>query len=228
MNRISSVLTLHYRDKWTWFYIPAIILFSIFAVNLIVGFLVNSDEVVYTGGASSIFIYLFVTGIIVVAKTFPFAIGMSMRRVDYFIGSAAAGAISSTLFAALILFMAQLENQSNGWGNRLHFFHFPYINDGTVMEQFALYVIFFLHFFSLGFLIASFAKRFGSKGMFIASTAILLIGSFAIYLIHSFELWGSIFSWFAGQTAVQIAYWLIPFVLFYLLASFLLLRRASV
>ena len=36
MNRISSVLKLHYRDKWSWIYIPALILFSSFAVNLIV------------------------------------------------------------------------------------------------------------------------------------------------------------------------------------------------
>ena len=109
----------------------------------------------------------------------------------------------------------------------LHFFHFPYVNDGTVIEQFSMYLILFLHLFFLGFLIASFAKRFGGKGMFIASIAILLIGSVAIYLIHSFSLWSNIFSWFGGQTAVQIAYWLIPFVLFYLLVSFLLLRERA-
>ena len=118
MNRISGVLTLHYRDKWAWFYIPAIILFSSFAVNLIVSFLVTSQEAFYTGGITSIFIYLFVTGIIVVTKTFPFAVGMSIRRIDYFIGSAVMGTIASTAFATLIFLMAQLENQTNGWGNR--------------------------------------------------------------------------------------------------------------
>lgn len=228
MNRIASVLTLHYRDKWSWIYIPAIILFSSFAVNLIVSYLVPSQEAIYTGGISSIFIYLFVAGIIVVAKTFAFAIGMSIRRIEYYIGSVAIGAISSVVFATLIFLMGQLENQLNGWGNNLHFFYFPYLNDGTLLEQFSIGLIVFLHCFFLGFLISSFAKHFGSKGMLISSMAFLLIGSIAVYLIHSFELWWNIFSWFAGKTAVQIAFWLIPFVLFYLLASFLLLRRTSV
>ena len=116
MNRISSVLTLHYRDKWSWFYIPSIILFSSFAVNLIVSFLVTSQGAFYTGGVTSIFIYLFVAGIIVVTKTFPFAIGMSIRRVDYFTGSVVMGAIVSIVFATLIFLMAQLENQSNWLG----------------------------------------------------------------------------------------------------------------
>jgi hypothetical protein len=228
MNRISGVLTLHYRDKWSWIYIPAIILFSSFAVNLIIGFLVPTQVAIYTGGVSSIFIYLFVAGIIVVAKTFPFAVGMSIRRVDYFIGTVMIGAISSFVFSLLIFLMGQLENRSNGWGNRLHFFYFPYLNDGTLVEQFGIYMILFLHLFFLGFLIASFAKRFGRKGMFISTTAFLLIGSIIFYLIHFFELWGNIFSWFIDKTAIQISIWLLPFVLFYLLASFLLLRKTSV
>ena len=80
MNRISGVLKLHSRDKWSWIYIPAIILFSSFVVNLTVSYLFMNQEDMYTGGLTSIVIYLFVAGIIVVGKTFPFAIGMSIRR----------------------------------------------------------------------------------------------------------------------------------------------------
>ena len=228
MNRISGVLKLHSRDKWGWIYIPCIILFSSFAVNFLVSFLLTSTEEFYTGGVSSIFVFLFVIGIIVVARTFPFAVGMSIRRTDYFIGSVVMGTIASIAYSMLIFLMAQVENLTNGWGNRLHFFSFPYLNDGTATEQLSMYFILFLHMFFLAFLIASFAKRFGLTGMLIASIASMLIGSLAVYLVHSYKLWGNIFSWFGGQTAVEIAYWLIPFVLFYLLASFLLLRRASV
>jgi hypothetical protein len=228
MNRTSSVLTLHSRDKWSWIYVPALILFSSFAVNLIVGYSITSQEAFYTGGITSIFIYLFVAGIIVVTKTFPFAVGMSIRRFDYFIGTIAMGTIVSIAYTLLIFLMAQLENQLNGWGNSVHFFHFPYVNDGTFVEQLSLYMIFFLHLFFLGLLIGSYAKRFGGKGMLIASLAFVLISSVAVYLVSSYENWSSVFSWFAGQTAVQIAYWLIPFVLIYLVVSFLLLRRASV
>ncbi|MBS4224093.1 hypothetical protein [Lederbergia citrea] len=227
MNRVSGVIKLHYRDKWSWMYIPALILFSSFAVNLIISFLIPNQDM-YTGGVSSVFIFIFVAGILVVAQTFPFAIGISIRRTDYFIGSAAVGTIASILFGSLIFLMALLEEQSNGWGTKLHFFHFPYLNDGTSLEQLSIYIILFLYMFSLGFLISSFARRFGKKGMFILSMVFLLVGSIAVFLLHQYEAWWIISSWFASQTAVQLAYWLIPFVLINLLASYLFLRRATV
>ncbi|MFJ5713067.1 hypothetical protein [Neobacillus sp. NPDC093127] len=228
MKRIPGVLKLHYRDKWGWIYIPAIILFSSFAVNLIISFLVTSQKGIYTGGVSSIFIYTFVAGIAVVAKPFTFAIEMSIRRIDYFIGSTLIGTINSTLIASLVLLLALLEKQTNGWGTRLHFFHLPYVNDGTLLEQFILYMILLLNLFFLGFIISSFARRFGGKGMFISSLAFLLIGSILFFYMNQYEVWSSIFSWFTSRTAVQIAYWLVPFTLLYLLGSYRLLRKAVI
>ncbi len=124
--------------------------------------------------------------------------------------------------------MGQLENQLNGWGNELYFFHFPYLNDGTVLEQIGIFMILFLYLFFLGFMITSYVKRFGRRGVFIGSTAILVIGSVAVYLMHAYSLWTNIFDWIGGQTAIQIAYWHIPFLLIYVVTSFLFLRKASV
>ena len=134
--------------------------------------MITSQEEFYTGGVTSIFIYLFVRGLLVVAKTFPFAIGMSIRRIDYFIGTAAMGVIVSIVFGSLIFLYRLLENQTNGWGTTLHFFHFPYVNDGTALEQFSMYMIIFAHLFFLGFLIMSFAQRFGGKGMIISAVGL--------------------------------------------------------
>lgn len=229
MRAISSVLTLQSRDKLGWIYIPLTILLMSYAGNLTVSFLISSEVDNYNvGGVLSIFMYFFVAGIIVVATSFPFAIGMSIRRVDYFIGTALMATISTSAFTLLIVLVGQLENLLNGWGNERYFFHFPYLNDGTVLEQIATFMILFLYLFFLGFMITSYVKRFGRKGIFIGLTGFLLIGSVAVYLFHVYSLWNYIFDWLFGQTAAQIAYWHIPFLLFYVLASFLLLRRASV
>ena len=229
MSAISSVLTLQFRDKLGWIYVPLIILIMNFAINLTVSFFIPTEGNIYSiGVVLSIFIYFFIVGIIVVATSFPFAIGMSIRRVDYFFGTALTATISISAFTFLIVLMGQLENQLNGWGNELYFFHFPYLNDGTVLEQIGIFMILFLYLFFLGFMITSYVKRFGRRGVFIGSTAILLIGSVAVYLMHAYSLWTTIFDWIVGQTAIQIAYWHIPFLLIYVVASFLFLRRASV
>ena len=229
MSAISSVLTLQSRDKLGWIYIPLIIVIMNFVINLTVSFFIPNEGNSYSiGVVLSIFIYFFIVGIIVVATSFPFAIGMSIRRVDYFIGTALTALISISAFTLLIVLMGQLENQLNGWGNEHYFFHFPYLNDGTVLEQIGIFLILFLYLFFLGFMLTSFVKRFGRRGVFIGSTTILVIGSVAAYLMHAYSLWTNIFDWVGGLTAAQIAYWHIPFLLFYVLASFLFLRKASV
>lgn len=227
MNRIANVVALHYRDKWTWIYTPAILLISLFAVNLFISLLVPSDGKVYTGGLSSPFVYLLIIGIVMIVKTFPFAVGMSIRRIDFFIGSVAMGAITSFILSILIVVMAQLEGR-NGWGDQLHFFNFPFINSGSLLDQFLIYMISFLFLFSIGIFIASFSKRFGGAGMLVGSLGTVLVGSVAVYLVHQLGLWRDIFSWFIGKTAVGIAFWLLPFIVIYLVFTFLFLRRANV
>ncbi|RWR13511.1 hypothetical protein QNH23_18085 [Siminovitchia fortis] len=226
---IQSVLHIHRKDKWGWLYIPSIILSSSFFVHLIVSLLINNDEAFYTGGITSIFVYAFVMGILVVVQSFPFAIGMSVTRKDYFFGTVLMGLAACFILGALIRIFTSIENRTSGWGNRFHFFYFPYLNDGTsFFQQLIMYVILFSFLFFLGFLIASFARRFGVKGMMILSLAVLLIGSVIVLLFHQFHVWPDIFKWFSNQTAVGLSYRLIPVVLFSMAASYLLLRKVSV
>lgn len=228
MNNVQSVLKIHNRDKWSWIYIPAMILFSSFLVNLIVSYSISSVEKFYTGGITSIFIYIFVAGILTVAQTFPFALGMSIRRNDFFIGTSLMGISASIVIGLLILIFSIIEKQSDGWGTGLHFFYFPYINDGNPLQQLTIYILLFACLFFFGFTIASFARRFGGKGMFILAITSLLLGSVAVLLCTYYQVWTDIFQWITNHTAIQLALWLIPFVLFYLVASFLLLRKATV
>ncbi|MHC0036416.1 hypothetical protein [Pseudoneobacillus sp. C159] len=82
---INGVLKMYLRDKWAWFFIPTIILTSVFILNFIVSLFISNDEKFYTGGISYIFVYMLVMGIIVVTQTFPYAIGMSVRRTEQII-----------------------------------------------------------------------------------------------------------------------------------------------
>lgn len=226
---IQSVISIHRADKWIWLYIPSLILSSSFLFTLIVSLLINNDEKFYSGSVTSIFVYVFVLGIIVVTQYFTFAVGMSVTRRDYFFGTALMGLAASFILGTLMCIFAFLENMSNGWGNRFHFFHFPYLNDGTsFFEQLLMYVILFAFLFFLGFLISSYARRFGGKGMLLLSLAVLLISSVVVLLFHHFHVWADIFRWFSSQTAVGLSYWLLPFILISMVISFLLLRKASI
>ncbi|MBS4219692.1 hypothetical protein KHA96_15365 [Bacillus sp. FJAT-49711] len=226
---IQSVLKMHRRDKWGWFLIPNIIVFSVFIVNLIVSFFITPEEAYYTGGGFSyLFVYMLIAGILVMAQTFPYAISMSVRRTDFFIGTAVMGSIMSFFYAILLLICSVVEKWTIGWGGKFHFFHFPYLNDGTLLEQFVIYFILLLNVFFLGLMISSFTRRFGKKGLFIAAIALLLIASVAALLVTYYEHWMDMIHWIIDHTAVQLSYWLIIPTLIYFVFSYLFLRRATV
>ncbi|MEH7276724.1 hypothetical protein [Neobacillus vireti] len=225
---IQGVLKMYSRDKWAWFFIPNMILFSVFLLNFIVSLLISSNVMMYTGGVSYIFFYMLVMGIMVVTQTFPYAIGMSIRRTDYFLGTVVMAVAVNVLFGIMLVFFSVIENATNGWGGRFHFFHFPYFNDGSILEQLTMYVILLINLFCMGLLISSTARRFGAKGLVIAVISVLLILSVVALLVTYYSVWLDIFHWFASYTAVQIAYWLIIPTIVYMLLSFALLRRATV
>jgi len=226
--KIQSVLKIHSQDKWAWFFTPNIMIMSVFLLNVIISLLFIDDKGSFTVGISYLVIYMFVMGILVVTQTFPYVIGMSIRRTDYFFGTVVMAIAVNICYGTLLLILTTIESVTNGWGLKMTFFHFPYLNDGTILEQLTIYVILLMHFFFLGFLFSSLGYRYGKKGMFIiALVAILLMSILSVFLTYQ-GYWMDIFRWIASHTAVEIAYWLIIPTLLYMFLPYKLLRRAII
>ena len=227
MNRVQVTMKMHFKDKWTWFFNPWIILAISFLINLAIGYL--SEEIIYSGGLSSIYIFFMISGILTLAKTFPYAIGMGLRRTDFFLGTAAAVTLVSAVSAVLIFLLSVIEkDMTGGWGADVHYFHLPYLNDGNVFEQLWIYFIVMVNMFFLGFAICSMFMRFGSKGMYI-----FFIGLSVFFMIGSFiatrnQWWEDISHWIGKQTAFELGLWMVPLTLVYALVSFLLIRRTTI
>jgi hypothetical protein len=87
MNRIANVLRLHIRGWHYWLLVPLSIVLSSFVINLIISVILGGKTAIYTGGLSSIYIYMLVLGSLTVKETFAFALGFSVRRRDYYLGT---------------------------------------------------------------------------------------------------------------------------------------------
>lgn len=230
MNRTIGVLKMHCRDKWSWLYIPWIVCLSSFLVNLIIGYTMSSQEEIYTGGVSSIFIYLFVIGIVMPPQTFAFALGMGVRRKDYFLGTTVMAMLFSVGSSVLLLLLSQIEQGTNQWGVGLHFFNLPFINEGSLFIQWLTFTLLFLCLFFGGLLIASVYRKFGKNGMFVFFGAILLVFLVAPLLITYFEGWDDIGRWILASfhSMNDFAPWLLLKAAIMALASYLLLLRSTV
>lgn len=227
MNHTVGMLKMHFKDKWLWLFMPWLILLSSFSVNVIIAFFI--DEPMYTGGLASLFIYMLIIGSVVLVQTFPFALGFSQRRTDYFIGTSFMAIIISAVFSLLLFLLSITEgNLTGGWGLELYFFHLPYLNDGTGFEQLWMYFVSILHMFYSGFIISSIFRRFGRNGLFIFAAVMFILISVCSLLLTYNQRWGHIISWITDHTAFELALWTMPLTILYALLSFGMLRRSTV
>lgn len=225
MNRMLVVTKIHAKDKLSWFYLPWIIMGASFAVNLVLSYIM--EEPLYTGGLASIFIYVLIAGIGTVMQTFPFSLGLSVRRTDYVAGTAAMMVLYSACISLLLLGLEYVEKLTGHWGSELYFFD-PFAGRMTPLEQFTLSFVTLLHLFYFGFVIASVYRRFGRNGMSVLMLASFLLASVCSVLASYLGWWIDIFGWFGKQTFTGYVLWQLPFIFVYMLASYLMLRRASV
>jgi len=226
MNRIVGVMKMHSRDRWTAYIVPGIVLFSSFIVNLIIASVLT--EPLYTGGLSSIYVFVLVAGITALTNTFPYALGMSIRRMDYFWGTTAMAVVSSAITGLLLWTLSIVENALDGWATNLYFFHVPYLTDGNLAEQMLVFFMPLLHMYAMGFIIASIYRRFGRNGMYVFFLALFLIFSLGGFVLTYYGLWVDAFGWMANLTAFEYALWLIPLTALFFVLSYALLRKATV
>lgn len=226
MNRISAVIKMHLRDKFTWFALPWIILLCSFSVNLFISFL--TEEPIYTGGLASIFIYMLVAGIITVAQTFPFALSIGLRRTDYFMGTAATILAGSAITSIVLFLFALMENGLGGWGTDLHFFDLPYLSDGPALGQLWIFFILLVHTFFAGFSMSSLHRRFGSKGLYSFFIGVLVVSTVLGFVCTQYEWWDNIFGWINDNTALELSLWVGFLAVVYALISYALLRKATI
>ncbi len=226
MNRISVVMKMYVKDKTTWFIMPWSILSLIFVVNWIISSVL--DHPLYTGGFSYFFIYFMVLGITSLVFTFPFALSFSVRRKDFFLGTAAMSIGVSAISAFIFTLLAIVEKTLSGWGSELHFFNLPYLNDGSLLEQFWVFFATLLHLYFLGAVIAGVYVRYSGRGVYILMTILLLISTICTFFATRLGWWIDIFHWLKTHTAFELASWMGLIAVFYALITYLLLRRATV
>ena len=228
MNRIVNVLRLHLKGWLFWFLVPLSIVLSSFVINLIIAAILGGKTSIYTGGLSSIYIYMMVIGAVVVKDTFSFALGFSVRRRDYYLGTLIMAVAACAVLAFLLWLLSLVEAYLiPGWGVNLHFFHLPYLNDGPLAGQLWIYFVVMLCMFWLGAAPACVFQRFRSIGLYSLAAVMLLPATVVGFAATRFNWWGTIFGWFAHQSAFDLASWTLPIVAVCALASYAFLRRAA-
>ncbi|MBD2847025.1 hypothetical protein IDH44_17645 [Paenibacillus sp. IB182496] len=226
MNRTTRIMQMHLRDKWSWFLIPSMIVGISFSINLLISLFMT--EPLYTGGIASVFVYIFVIGILVVPQTFPLAIGLGTTRGDYYRGTALTGLAFGAMTAIVLLALGWLERLTDAWGTDFHFFALPYVAEGNALAVVAQYFLIYMFLFFWGMFIASTFRRFGVKSLLYSLLIAIVVGTVAGFLALRFAWWEAIFEWFATHSLLVVSLWTLPLTLVLAIAAYGMLRKSVV
>lgn len=164
MNRIAGVMSTHFAGRWM-LALGWLIMLPSFLLHLAIAVIVGYEQAFYVGGTAALYLTTFIMGVTSLIQTFPFALGLSASRRDYFLGTVGTYALVSAVSAVVLIILTVIEKQLDGWGEHLYFFNLPWLNDGTVLQQlFATFVVLELFYFS-GFTIGAIYQRFGLRGL---------------------------------------------------------------
>lgn len=230
MKRTLDVARLH-TVAWPliigW---PIAVLFIAFVISYTIFALVptTDDEYNFTGAVFSM--YGFAVGFYLqaVTQTFPFAMGVSVTRKEFFTASALVGVAQSAVLATIVYVLSIIEAATGGFGVKLRMFGIVrYATDNPAVQWLGIFATLLL-VASVGLALGVVYQRYRVNGIFaISLTAIVLLGGAAILV--TWQHWWTNVGHFFVDTPSVVLLGVIPLVLSALFgaAAWTGLRRAT-
>ncbi|GGF11276.1 ABC transporter permease [Subtercola lobariae] len=241
--RAINVLRLHLTNKWTTLGTPLLILTFIFAVNYVIWLLIYTstpeaartaaggnqyvEGTQYSGSTFYIFIYMLVIAIQVVLRTFPFALGFSITRRDFYLGTALLFGVLAAIYSVILTIMSYIEEATTGWGLGGHMFSTVWFGTGSLGQRLSSEFFAFLFFFFVGAAISTVYLRWRATGMIVLWGSIVLIGVAAAALITFANGWPAVGTWFLNAGVYGVVLWSLVITVISAFFGFRILRRAT-
>jgi hypothetical protein len=200
-NRLRAVAHLHTVNLpatvgWPWG-----IMASSFVINLVLFALIGDrmEGDATTGGLASLYVTVMAVAAGWITQVFPFALGMSVTRREFYLATCGYAAIQAVAFAVPLYLLDLVENATGGWGVSMHFFGVIEVYNGPL--QVLVFTVPLLLMSFVGIFGGVIFNRWGSNGMFALLLATgLVLGAVAV-LITWRDAWPATGRWFGDQTA---------------------------
>lgn len=249
MSNRQALMRMFLVDKFTWLLLPWLIMLLSFAVNLIVAYFVEGEIV--TGGIASIFIFMFIMGMVANFQYFSFIAGLGVRRTDFLTGMLLMIAAIGVITGLLLVGLSYVEHTLiEGWGLELYFFSVIFSDGAPLVVNLLSFILWLLQCFCLGLVFGCAYRRFGKTSVYIMIFGGVIVSALSVYAMHRLGLvevtmtWleqgaagfsveaGSggrrLVSWLAERSAFDYALLTLPLTLVYMALSYLFLRKAVV
>ena len=231
MNRAVAAARMQLVHPLLTFGIPWAIVLSSFAINLAIwGFgdvAAQSSGNGSTGGLASLYITVLVVFIQAVTQMFPFALGLSLSRRDFYLGTALTAGFQAVGYAVVLTILTAIEGASDGWGMGLHFWAPGVLDVDNVALQFVVFAVPMVACAFIGIAIGVVFKRWGAPGLYVLALTTLIGGGLLAVWASWQTAWGDVIDWLGDRSVYSLTLGF-PAALAVALAAltFLGLRRA--
>ena len=206
MDRVLQSARLHLIHPLVILGIPWLVVSISFAINVAVWRLTpaGEDDGGFSGGILALYITVLVVYVQAVTQLLPFAMGVSLSRRTFYLGTALVAVAQSLFYGVAIAVLVAIENATNGWGNGLDYWAPAVFEADNAVLQVLTSGAPMLAFAFAGVGIGIVQKRWGQAGTWgLIIASLLFFGGLAI-LISWLEGWGSVARWFADQSAATL------------------------
>jgi hypothetical protein len=209
MNRVAAVARMQLVHPALSIGVPCAIVASSFTINVAIWGLgdvaATSPGDGSTGGLASLYITVLIVFTQSVTQMFPFAMGLSLSRRHFYLGTALSAAIQSVGYGLALTVLAAIEDATDGWGVQLHFWAPGLLDVGNPLLQFVVYTVPMLACAFVGIGIGVVAKRWGAPGLYALGLLTLLLGGAVAAYATWQKTWGDIWSWFGDLSTATAA-----------------------
>lgn len=228
MNRTATVIRMQYVSKWTFVWVPLIILFGAFVLTCLIFALIPGDGIKVGGGIQAPLWYLFAMGIQALAYTFPFSQAMSVTRREFYLGTLASGAISIGGLSVITLLAGFVEDATDGWGaNGVYFRVIPFLWEQSPLLAALAFFTAGMFLFTLGFLIATVYRRWSTVVLTVVLLAVGAVLALTVVLLTKLDAWGRFFAFFVDLGSLGTVLLGLAFAAVFAALAYLPLRRAT-
>jgi hypothetical protein len=230
MNRILQVARLQvpawpHLLGWTWSMMAVA-----FGINLLM-FRANydpGDDVKTIGGVASLGGIAIAMATISVTQIFPYALGMSVTRREFYLAWSLLAVVQSVVYALVLCLLHAVEQATGYWGMGMRYFGLPFMDDANPMLLLLWYAVPMLVVTHLGILLGTLHVRWGNTGVFASLILTITALGLAAALITWTRQWHAIGRWLLDQSPTALlAGWPVLLAVAFAAGAYTLIRRAT-
>lgn len=195
MNRVVTVARMQFVNKYTFVWLPLIILGTTLVLSIAIFAMIPYGGAKYGGGSQAPIWYFFGLGIMSLSYTFPFSQALSITRREFFFGTMLAALVTAAMLGLAFAVGGAIERATGGWGVNGYFFSLDWIWTAGAIGAGIFFGVTAMLLFILGFWGATIYRRYGALGLTVTLVTAGLLLVAALWLVARLEAWAAVGAW---------------------------------